>query len=385
LCDAIFLLSSLFWIILYGSGAVTLLLTPLLDHLAPSERTLPRLSIVIAARDEEESIRSAVMSLLSQSYPDYELIVVDDRSGDSTGAILDRLSAEYPDRMKIIHVAQLPDGWLGKVNALYRATAIAEGEWILYTDADVHFGDGALRKALSFAVERGIDHLAVGPRMIAGSLSLELLFRSFVSQFILFASPVMQGIFSRNIAIGVGAFNLVRRAALDRTEGFSWLRMETADDVALGLMLKRSGAKWAFLLSTKDVSVRWYTSVAQMVRGLEKNIYGAAAHYNPIRLLIIVGMSVITSLAPIIALVMDSPIVTAVSIPALTSLLTYAAVVWKRFGGSPLPSLLLPLGQLGIALILLRAGILCHLRGGIVWRNTLYGIRELRAGRRVGV
>src|SRR5436190_486452 len=96
---------------------------------------LASLSIVVPAKNEAEQIRACLDSLLSLDYPKFELIAVDDRSSDDTGKIMDEMSADQ--RIKVIHVTELPPRWLGKTHAMWRGAAVASGEWILFTDGDV--------------------------------------------------------------------------------------------------------------------------------------------------------------------------------------------------------------------------------------------------------
>src|SRR5262249_16039509 len=152
-----------------------------------------------------------------------------------------------------VHVRELPAGWLGKVHALDRGVAASSGAWILFTDADVHFAPGALSRAVAFAESRGIDHLAIAPELHARSLAQDVVSPAFASAYMIGTRAVDAERGSSRACVGVGAFNLVRREALDRTPGFSWLRLEVLDDVGLGLMLKNAGARSAFAIGLGGV------------------------------------------------------------------------------------------------------------------------------------
>ncbi len=104
-------------------------------------------------RDEQEHLERALTALLELDYPNYEVIAVDDRSSDETGAIMDRLTATHPngERLRVIHVPSLPDGWLGKPHAMWTAAQQATGDWLLFTDADIHFRADVLRRAANYA------------------------------------------------------------------------------------------------------------------------------------------------------------------------------------------------------------------------------------------
>src|SRR5690606_24876556 len=133
----------------------------------PDERsvTWPRVSIVIAARNEERHLREALASVLALDYPDFEVIAIDDRSTDATGSILDRFAAECP-RLRVVHVDELPRGWLGKNHALHAGAAQASGKYILFTDADIVMEPAALPRAVIYCEENELDHLAMTPRVV---------------------------------------------------------------------------------------------------------------------------------------------------------------------------------------------------------------------------
>ena len=134
---------------------------PQLDEVdANDPSSWPTLSVVVPARDEAHTIEPAVASLLAQDYPNLQVVLVDDRSTDETGTIIDRLAAK-DSRVAAVHVRELPDGWLGKVHALQRGVERASGDFILFTDADIHFAPGVLRRAIAWSEAERLDHLAV--------------------------------------------------------------------------------------------------------------------------------------------------------------------------------------------------------------------------------
>ena len=132
----------------------------------PLPQVWPCLSVVIAACNEADTIEKALATLLNQDYPSLEIIVVNDRSTDKTGELIETIS-HGDDRVKAVHITDLPSGWLGKVHALNVGTRESSGEWILYTDADVYFKQGTLRKAIAFALSAKIDHLTLVPNLHA--------------------------------------------------------------------------------------------------------------------------------------------------------------------------------------------------------------------------
>src|SRR5262245_12489012 len=202
----------------------------------PAAGGWPRLSVVVPSRNEGHSVERATLSLLGQDYPELEIVAVDDRSTDTTGRILDELASRHAS-LSAVHVRELPEGWLGKNHASHVGAAAASGEWLLFTDGDVVFHPGALRRAVSYALSRGLGHLAVVPQLVAP----EFLERAFVAAFALLMSLKFQvwklGRPRNGAYIGLGAFNLVRRADYERVGGHRRLAMEVVDDLKLGLVL----------------------------------------------------------------------------------------------------------------------------------------------------
>jgi hypothetical protein len=349
----------------------------------PPPEAWPRLSLVVAACNEADHVEAAVSSLLRQDYPDLEVVLVDDRSGDDTGAIADRL-AQSDGRLRVLHVAHLPAGWLGKVHALARGAEAARGDWILFTDADVHFAPGTLRLAVAFAVERGVDHVAAIPDIWPSTPLVDAVTAMFLRTFTVItrcwavedpASPAF---------VGIGAFNLVRRAALERTEGFAWLRLEVGDDMGLGLLLKRSGARCCLVSGAGLVGLYWYRDLGEMARGLEK-AYASVGRCSPVRM-VAIGLAV-TALewAP---LVMFAPLgVPGLWVAGAVMLIAMAivAIVQRCSLGQPrIATLLLgPVAAVVSLALTVRSGWLGWRRGGVLWRGTLYPSALVRDGRRI--
>src|SRR5579862_3622847 len=146
----------------------------------------PKVSVVAAARNEERKIEFALQSVLAQDYPHLEFIFVDDRSVDATGSILDRL-ADTHSRVRVVHIRELPAGWLGKNHALHFGAERAAGELILFTDADVVMERTVISRAVTFLRERKLDHLAVTPHLQMPGLLLSMFGGAFALFFGLYA------------------------------------------------------------------------------------------------------------------------------------------------------------------------------------------------------
>jgi len=373
---------SLAWCALYLRSMHTILVSQSFDDRDPTEPDdWPTLSIIVPACNEADTIEQALQTLLGQDYPDLEIVLVNDRSTDGTGEIIDRI-AEKDGRIRTVHIDTLPDGWLGKVHALHLATRESTGEWVLYTDADVHYEEGTLRKAVAVAASDELDHLALLPRVQVGSFWLDILIRAFGLLLFQKTRARLIGRPGSNAFIGIGAFNLVRRSAFDKTEGFEWLRMEVADDVGLGLMLQRSGARPAFAIAVDSISVVWQPSIRAMAGCLDR-----LGHFGLPTVLAGCASVWAVFFGPLVA-ILCSPVPYLWLLGVAAYLCTAVnAVAWtariKRIKYGIVPSLLVPFGFLAMSILMIRSVVLCKVRGGVVWRDTLYPIEALRAGRRV--
>lgn len=373
------------WLAYFLPATLTLLRACVLEQRpVPCRAAWPALSVIIAARDQAHTLDATVRSLLTTDYPDLEVVVVDDRSLDGTQAVALALAAS-DERVKVVSVGELPAGCLGKVNALAQGTRAARGDLLLYTDADVLFAPRSLGRAVGLLLDDKLDHLAVCPHLLTSG--------RFAAAFtaILLASVVNKwarlGAGARVRApIGMGAFNLVRRAALARTPGWAWLKMEVLDDVGLGVLLHCYGFTSGFAVSREEVGLAWYASLAEAQVGIEKNLYAALADYRPCKALGYLVQATAFALLPLSLLFAPRSLALwSLVAVALGSLGLYSVVAARRFAWPWRGLLLFPLGGLLICVALVRAGWLFHRAGGLSWRGTFYPKAALAEGHRVGL
>ena len=130
----------------------------------------PRVSVVIAARDEEARVEQTLRHILVQEHIDVEVIPVSDRGRDRTDCILEQLAFEdcrvHPKRVDV-----LPERWLGKRYACHVGATSATGDWILFTDADCWLKPDVIARAIAIAQREGVDHIALTPRCHASDTS----------------------------------------------------------------------------------------------------------------------------------------------------------------------------------------------------------------------
>ncbi len=352
----------------------------------PAPKNWPCLSVIVPACNEAAHLEPAVATLKRQDYPELEIILVNDRSSDGTGTVIDRLAAG-DSRIRAVHVTTLPEGWLGKVHALQQGVEQARGEWLLFTDADIHFSPGALRRAMALVLHQGADHLALIPRAIQSGFWLEVAVRTFGLLFLLTTRAAEVNRPGSRAFVGIGAFNLVNARTLRQTPGFEWLRLEAGDDVGLGLMVKLAGGTSRIAIAYDDLSVRWYESVPAMFKGLEKNLFGPGSRYRWWLMLLQVAIIWALVAAPVTALIFGIFQVSApLWIAGAAAVVMHLIFSLFHYYESPveIPSLLfLPAGLVLISLMMLRAGFQCVRNDGIDWRGTHYPLDQLRGGQRV--
>lgn len=346
----------------------------------PEPAVWPSVSAVVPARDEASSIGPALRSRLADDYPALQLVVVDDRSCDATPSAVARIAAE-DDRVVPMRIEELPDGWLGKVHALARGVEAATGEWLLVSDADVHFAPGGLRQAVAYCESQGLDFLALVPEFRSPSPVINVLWTVFMRTLATFVSPASVRNPRSKVAMGSGAFMLARRCVFDRTPGYEHLRLETTDDIALGAMMKQAGARCDFANGYGIASISIYDTLGEFFRGVEKNA-GALAHVPLAGVVAVMALAGFFEFSPFIALAsgvtwaqwLGAAAAGAATVAAISALWTNTRMV--------APALAWPVGWLLVASGILRSVWLFHARGGAVWRETFYSREELLGGQR---
>jgi glycosyltransferase involved in cell wall biosynthesis len=337
----------------------------------------PLLSVIVAARNEEYQIRDSILSQLAQTYTNVEWILVNDRSTDGTGLVMEELTKEDP-RISVIHIEKLPDEWLGKNNALYQGFLKASGKWLLFTDADVKFEKEAFAKALHYFEKHELDHLTAAPNLSAKKFWLKSFVAFFLFGFSYFKRPWAANNPKSKIGTGIGAFNLVSKEAYSRFGTHEMIKMRPDDDLQLGMRMKQAGYSQRIVTALRLIEVEWYGSLQEAFIGLEKNTF-AGLHYRVSMVFFAIFGVFITNVLPFITLFSSDKIVALLSLGIiLLSGIHYVLVIKKMTIFSPAMFLVLPVTALLFIYSIIRASYLTYKRGGIVWRGTLYKLRELR-------
>jgi glycosyltransferase involved in cell wall biosynthesis len=375
----LFALIACFWLYFGLRSVIGLFYLPWLRNFPPLDtENPPRISLIFAARDEQEKLPLALRTLSKIAYPNLEIIAVDDRSQDKTVSILDD-AARNDDRLRIIHVKELPQGWLGKPHALQKAYEAATGEWLLFTDADVRFAPDAISRAMTLVQTRNLDHLT-----LFGDVDHEGFWETVLLTFFGLAMHLAGD--SHRVAnpnsrayLGIGAFQLVRRSAYEACGTHKRLAMEVVDDMKLGKILKLGGYRSCVGVAVGFLAVRWHAGFGNLVRGVTKNFFAALNYSVPLTFAAITSM-LLTNFAPFMAVIFGHGwvrILAAISV-AIALLLHIFVDLGAKI--SPLYALTHPIGALIFCWMLLRSMIVTLRQGGVIWRDTFYKLSELKKG-----
>lgn len=352
---------------------------PWVKDFAPAlDAECPRISVLFAARDEEEKLPGALATMMEIDYPGLEVVAVDDRSTDATGRILYEFAKTH-SRLRVVHVDHLPEGWLGKPHGLQKAYEASSGEWLLFTDADVRFKPDVLRRVVSLVKARKLDHLALLGEVEMVGFWETVLITFFGVGFHLAANPSQVSNPRSSRYIGVGAFQLLRRSTYEASGTHRRLAMEVVDDMKLGKIVKEAGFRSGCAVAQDFVTVRWHAGLGNLVRGVTKNFF-AGARYD---LRIVAGQLaglVIMNILPFAGVLFGHGWIHALAtIAVVISLSFHAGVAWVM-RVSPLYALTHPLGAALFFYMLLRSTAVTLWQGGIVWRDTFYPLEELKRG-----
>jgi chlorobactene glucosyltransferase len=231
---------------------------------------MPTISVCIPARDEERNIRACVEAVLNQTYPNFEVLVLHDRSTDSTLKILQSIQN---DKLKIISGSDLPSGWAGKPHALYQAASSARGDWLCFIDADTFLAPEALASCYAKAVETNADLFTMITFQITLTFWERVVLPLVMTALSVGFSPRKVNDPKRRDAIANGQFIFINRSVYDAIGGHESVKDQIVDDKAISEKVKWGGYRLIVADGMQVARTRMYTSLAEMWEGWTKNIY----------------------------------------------------------------------------------------------------------------
>jgi glycosyltransferase involved in cell wall biosynthesis len=375
----IFGTTAFIWIILGLRIAYGALKLPWIKDFSPTTGTdVPRISLLFAARDEEEKLPGSLATLAQLDYPELEIIGVDDRSEDATGRILDEF-AESHARFRAIHVKELPAGWLGKPHALQQAYEASSGEWLLFTDADVRFQIDVLRRAMTMIAERNFDHLSLFGDVEMVGFWEKVVVTFFGMAFHMATAPSEVIDPKSGAYVGVGAFQLLKRSAYETAGTHRRLAMEVIDDMKLGKIVKQAGFRSGVGIAQDFVVVRWHAGARNLINGVTKNFF-AGSGFSVARVAISIFGLLLMNVLPFAGLIFGHGWVRIFSGICVLVVLCFHAGVDIVMRVSPLYCFTVPIGAVIFGYMLLRSTVYTLKQGGIIWRGTFYPLEALKRG-----
>ncbi len=340
----------------------------------------PRVTIIVPARNEEADIAASLERLAVLDYDNYEVIAVDDRSIDRTGELMDAVAARNRSRrLRVIHIKELPAGWLGKAHAMWTAAAQSTGDWLLFTDADVLFHPDALRRAIAYAESASADHVVLFPWLIMRSPGEKMMIAFFQTTFTFGHRPWKVADPKAKDYMGVGAFNLIRRRAYKSVGTYAALRFEVVDDLKLGKVVKEGGFAQRCVFGGDLISLHWGHGAAGIIDNVTKNFF-AIMSFQTWRM---------TASCFAVAFLNELPFVGVIAAHGWAKL-PYGLALFGIFGLyvgmsrfadlRPYYFLLHPVSAILFLYAMLRSMILTLSQDGVIWRGTKYSLEELRRG-----
>lgn len=358
-----------------------------LDILTPrsprfTEPDPPLVTAIIPAKDEERTLADCLASVCAQTYPNLEILVVDDRSTDSTPSVA-RQFAESDPRVRVITIDHLPSGWTGKTHALHLAAAEARGQWFWFLDADTLHEPENLAIVMEYARIHGAALASLIPE-----LRCETFWESVVQPL---AGIVLMQSFPlfwvnddrKTLAFANGQYILIRREAYEKAGGHHAVRDRFVEDIGMAEHVKGLGLPIRVAIAHGIGSTRMYASLGQLVRGWSRILYDALGRSSwrligkVLDPLIFSQSGHVALVAALVMLARGTPgpfPLWLLGLSVVHHVVSYT--VFERLYRISVPQTRhvawFPLANLVMDFILFRAIKMC-LTGQVTWRGTAYG------------
>lgn len=397
--DGHFRVDMLFWFFAIETilGAVTAALTFLfflyfrqIPTNSLPDNKLPRVTVIVPARNEEGKIGRCLESLARQDYPDYEVIAVDDRSDDRTGSIIQEIASRYP-HVKCIRGKEAPAGWIGKCSALVQAVKHASGEYYLFSDADTCHTPQSLRYALSYAVEQEAEFISFMPVQELGSFWERTVMPVLLGSFLCGDPLNTINEHTNERAYAYGQYILVRKDVYEAVGGHASVHDQILDDISLARLVKAHGYSILSADGRRLYSVRMYTDLETLWQGWTKNLY-ALIECNKLYLATVLIILNAVILCPFISAAIlasrffagetggDFNLLLALSGTQFSLLYAwyrrcsvhYLGVDWRHF-------FLLPLGSIAVTILYLHSAYLVHSGVKVSWKGRKYTVNTTKS------
>lgn len=350
----------------------------------PSDQ-LPSISVIVPVRNEETKVARCLESLAKQDYPEFEIVVIDDKSTDSSGQIIADLAERYPG-IKVVQGRESRPGWLGKCNALHHGSPQAKGEWLVFSDADTFHHPNSLRDAVGAAIQYKVDMISFMPVQELYSFGERIVMPTLLGSFLMGdpTNSINDPKSSRSYAYG--QYIMVRRSTYDAIGGHESVKDQILDDISIGRVTKEQGFSVTACDGRPLYTVRMYTNFSELWSGWTKNAF-ALINCNLLSLICIVVLLNLCLTGPFVtfalAVLAPDAISSSLPLPVVWSFLAvqftcmiywYARSTMFYKGLSPLYFMFLPLGALSVSALYINSAY-CFLTGRQVkWKDRDYSV-----------
>lgn len=347
------------------------------------EGNIPFVSIIVPLRDEERNAMFCVESLLLQKYPNFEVIAFNDMSKDNTLKILKELASRY-NNLKVIDGIPKPEGWVGKIHALWQGVKNSKGEWLLFVDADINTDPYTLTSAINYVEKNKVDMLSLNPFHILRTF-WEKVIQSIILTSIYYDFPQKKiNDQQSKIAAAIGGFIFISRSVYEATGGHMALKDRIVEDFALANLVKSSGYRLNVMGGKKLVRVRWYENFSELWEGWTKNVFfGLGRNMGKLVFAIFALLAwgvipVILFLWTLFLIIFREALSSVVYIICFESLFLLILAILNSLQAARLfsipryYSLTFPLGVLGFVAIMLSSAYKVVSGVGVTWKGRVY-------------
>lgn len=340
--------------------------------------TLPKLSIIITACNEQDNIINTLTQLDAQDYPHLEIICINDRSTDATGKIIDSFIKQSKHPIKAIHIKTLPDGWLGKNYAAHTGSQAASGDWLLFMDADVNMKPDCIKRAMSHALDNKLDNLTVLAHYICNGFLYNIVHLVHKGHgLVIPLKPWLARSKRSKKSFNLGLFSLINKNAYVTCGGHQAVALKCIEDVNLGTLIKKHGFSQDVLNAQDSVSIEWYPTLKQFFNGLQKNTF-AYINFKLVPAVLMLLAWYLLYVFPIAAIFFTHGITLYLNLAsAFLMLLVYINVA--NFFRIPLKYIwFYPLGLVIYPYVIINSIAYYYKHKGIYWRGTFYSAQTLK-------
>lgn len=353
-------------------------------------KNLPLVSVIVPTRNESKRITPCIKSLKKQNYPNLEIIIVDD-STDTTVEVIENI-IDNDKRFKIIKEEKLEGGWVGKPHAMQQGAKEANGDWLLFIDADTSHDSHMITSSVKHALRKNLDMLSILSHLVCRSF-WEKIIQPVPTGLLIFITPLGKVNDPKSKqAFALGPFILIKHSVFDKIGGYKKIRGKIADDVEMAKLLKESGFKIGLAKAYDMMKLRMYEKFKDIWEGWSKNIFMGLVQKREIQskgrqmLILLIGLFVVFEMIvfPILGVIVSLYVFFILEISFWYSIVVFSLCVWiisliiqayvhKKYSiGNPIFSPLYFIGGIITMGIFLNSAVKTLSGSGVKWKGRTY-------------